>query len=101
MRLNHVKVLDIEFEYDFFADYDHAPGQVRKKVDQLVRSILDLGRFTPGFNAHTAHGQDTNIGYVTRSGTHWRILFDYDEYQCKAVFKRLLAHEDMDRIFVP
>lgn len=88
-------VSDIAVSEQFIEDYDAAPTDIKQFVDSFIRKLLDAGRFTPGMNAHksAAHG-DLWIGYITRSGAHWRVTFSL-EGPCVHL-DRLLSHDKMD-----
>ena len=90
-------ITDIKFTKEFYNDYDVAPLQVKKAMDKLVRLILDGGKFPNSMNVHSAKSvyNDVYIGYVTRSGQHWRVLFETDTTYI--VILRLLDHNEADK----
>jgi hypothetical protein len=47
-------------------------------------------------NVHNAKSTDLFIGYVTRTKSHWRVLFSVDEGI--VTFLRMSDHDTMDQI---
>lgn len=87
---------DVRVEPEFFSDYDNAPPQAQKAVDKLLKTIGCTGRFPNGANIHRAAATENLwIGYVTRNGQHWRVLFSI--HGSDIVFERLLSHDRMDQ----
>lgn len=96
--INHAIILDIEFDEQFVEDLNRRiPQQVKNKLEDVIRQILEHGRLPNSLNAHLAYREDLWIGYITRSNTHWRILFWYDDLEHILVFHRLVEHVEMDR----
>lgn len=89
-------IKDIYLHDRFLRDYDHASFQVRKAIDKLVNSISSSGQFPNSMNVHQAGGTDLYIGYVTRTKSHWRLLFNIDNGVI--TFYRLADHDKMDQI---
>ncbi len=101
-------IRDISVQPQFIADWEQVPKDVANRVDTLIRQMLDGGDFPRSFHPHKADRNNPNnncdlkglhIGYVTRTGQHWRILFRrQNEDRSLLVFERLVVHDKMDLI---
>jgi hypothetical protein len=89
-------IKDIYMHERFLRDYEHASYQVKKAIDKHVNSILNSGQFPNSMNVHNAKSTDLFIGYVTRTKSHWRVLFSVDEGI--VTFLRMSDHDTMDQI---
>ena len=86
---------DVYVTPGFLDDYDKAPGRTRERVDGLIKHISKYNKPPRSFQAHKAVPLNMWIGYVTRSKSHWRILFEFDGFNI--TFLRLINHEKMDK----
>lgn len=94
--IKDISVTDIHILPEFIKDYDSAPPEIQKAVDKLVRIIGTHGILPNSMHAHKAAAVDDEmwIGYVSRTGSHWRVLFGVDDTEL--YFNRLLKHEEMN-----
>lgn len=90
---------DVGVTEQFIQDYDESPIEVRRATDKFVTILAKHGIFTPGTNAHKASATKNSndeiwIGYITRSGSHWRVLFRIEGSVIQ--LERLMKHDDAD-----
>lgn len=91
MRIYH----DVTVSETFISDFEDAPQPVRRAVDKLVNTIGKHGILPPGMRAHkAASNSEVWIGYVTRSRSHWRVLFYIEDFN--VLLDRLITHDEMD-----
>jgi hypothetical protein len=97
----YTKIRDIQITEDFSYDYENAPRTIQKRVDKLVRMILEGGKIPPSMNPHKSAEEDSEvwIGYVTVNKGSWRMLFQEDLTDVGIIIlDRLVSHAEMDDI---
>ena len=97
MRQHSVEITHIFPTPEFLADFDRAPYQVKRAIDRQVMYMMNYGRFPNSMNVHKAESLNGYfIGYVTRTKSHWRVLFQIDGPVITLM--RLANHDRMDVI---
>lgn len=94
--IKDLSVTDIHIMPEFIKDYESAPQDIRKAVDKIIKMIGTYGIVPKSMHAHKAAAVDDEmwIGYVSRTKSHWRVIFNVDE--SVLYFNRLLKHEEMN-----
>lgn len=86
---------DIQLSTQFLVDYAKAPEDIRGRVDKLVDRLARRTSLPRGFMPHKAETKErVKIGYITRSGSHWRIA--YWQEGTMLYFDRMLDHNEMN-----
>lgn len=99
MRVSSASIREINYSREFAKDLVCAPDDVLKKFYKLEEMVGSANRFPNSFRPHASGTADVYIGYLTRSGQHWRILFEHDNQNpMTVVFLRLVTHKSMDLI---
>ena len=93
-----MKIADIRLTQEFYSDYDHAPQQVKRSMDKLIRMMTTNGDYPRSMKKKKIKSDYNDVfsGYVTRNHRHWRVLFEED-LDGTIVLLRLLDHEKRDK----
>ena len=100
MRVSSALIKEVKYSAEFLNDLEYAPNDVTKKFYKLEEIIDTSNRFPNSLRPHVSGTtEDIYIGYLTRSGQHWRILFEHNgQNPMTVVFLRLVTHKSMDLI---
>ena len=95
-----MKIHDIILSDHFWSDWKHVPDGIKKRFNQDLEIISEIGKLPNGIQAHKIKNYCEDgwwVGYISTGKFAWRFLFSVTASGVMVV-ERIISHNEMDQL---